>query len=248
MRFLAAILVGSLFLAPAASAAPIATGVILTIEVVGLPAVSIAGATTVSVTGSTVSIPAGAVSLTAPLVVPVTGFTGIQSLSASSLGNLSGTFSLGGVTNQLPGEVCPTGPFFGGCTVGGGVGGAMGLTGVLDIVIVPSAVTFPLDLATLGVGLGGTAMAPFSVNAAGWTTRTGRIGTGSATSSRVGQGGGPLQLVTPTYVMGGGNLLPLFATLTLTNVTLPVPEPGGLLMLAAGCVGFFCWLAGRGRG
>ena len=235
-----------LFIGGAAQAAPVPTGIILGVSIQGLAPITLAGVTTVSVTGSTLSIGAGAITLPAPLVVPVTGTTAINSLTAVKLSNLAGTFSAGGVTAQAPGELCGGGPAAGtACNVGGGVGGTMGLTGTIAVHVIPNIVVIPVNLNAALLGQGGATNQPFTFDAAAWTTRTGLVNTGNNTVGLTGSVG-PLTLVTPTFVLALGNLLPIFGTLTLTNSGGPLPEPGGLVLILAGIAGI-ALLRGRRR-
>lgn len=129
-----------LALAAPAAAAPISTGATLELQVMvpGRPIVSISGAGQVDVTGSTLTVPAGLVALSDSIIVPVTASTALQSVSITKLSNLSGSFSIGGVTAQAPGEVCSGGPALGeACNAGGGIGGGMGLTGTIRLDIIP---------------------------------------------------------------------------------------------------------------
>lgn len=238
MRKLFAIMAaGSLLVSGAATAAPVPTGIILGVSIQGLAPITLAGTTTVSVTGSTVTIGAGAITLPAPLVVPVTGTTAINSLTAKVLSNLAGTFSAGGVTAQGAGELCGAGPGAGqACNVGGGVGGIMGLTGAIAVHVIPNIVVIPVNLNAALLGQGNPTSQPFTFDAALWTTGTGLVNTGN---NIVGVTGSlsPLTLVTPTFVLAIGNLLPIFATLTFTNTGGPLPEPGALLLIGTGVVG-----------
>jgi len=228
-----------------ASAAPIDTSATLEIQlgIQGVGPVTVSNSGTVDRIGSTVTVPAGLISLTAPIAVPVTGTTSIQSITATQVGNLAGTFSVGGVTNQAPGELCPTGGPVprSACNDGGGIGGALGLTGALNIVVTPG-VTVPLSLALIGEG--GSRTTPSSLDAALWSTGIGRVAlttttttpggtvTNTVTATAAGAGA-PLTVVTPAFVrLQTAREIPLFGTLTLSDVS--VPEPDTLLLLASG--------------
>ncbi len=237
MRF--ALLLGLLTVpfgfAPAARAAPVLANLVLELQSPGFLPVSLSGVATISVTGTTVVLPGSAF----PQVLPTVSFPVTRpALTASSgVAFQGGTFSLGGLTGQAAGEACPPGPRQA-CNVGGGIGGLLGLSGGLNVHLIPGVVVLPLDLDAMRVGQGGFAgTAPTSAyDAAGWTTRTGLVNTGTATLSQVASSPAPgfaLQLVSPTYVGFLGNTLPIFATLTISGTVLPVPEAAPLALLGA---------------
>ena len=246
MRKLFAILaaVSVLAVGAPAQAALVATNAILSVAIQGLAPLSIAGTGFVDVTGSTVTVPAGLVTLTGALIVPVTGVTSVVSLSVPALSHLSGVFSRGGVPLS---EKCPLGgpvapgsaipPIGQACNnpVGHG-GGIMALTGTINVNILPGIVVIPVNLTAALIGQGGSTNAPFSIDAAVWTTGTGLVNTGINISGLVG-GNAPFTLVTPTFVSAIGNLLPIFAVMTLTNISHNIPEPGSILLIGSGIAG-----------
>ncbi len=248
MRKLFAIL-GVLALAGPAHAGLVAGPINLTVAIQGLAPITINSSGTVSVTNHTIIIAAGAVGLPAPVVIPVTATSAINSITATQISNQSGTFSLGGITNQLPSEICPTAiPANSACNAGGNIGGVMGLSGIINVHVIPNVVVIPVNLNDARLGQGGFTPAPFTFDAAGWTVgqafvNSGNIvtTTGVYTSSVTG-----VTLVTPVFVSALGNLLPLFASLELVNVHISsVPEPGSLLLIGAGVAGLA--LLGRRR-
>lgn len=242
MRSIRPILLGLLLSAHGvALAAPVTTNVELGIRIEGLDSITTLQVTftnqVVDVTDGTVTLPAATLTGLG-LVVPVTVTTSLDNLNVNTLGIEGGTFSLGGITNQEPVEVCGSTVWIGyACNVGGGIGGIMHLTGTVDVSIVPMFVVIPLNLKQLQVGRGFGTNTPFTFEAAGWTTRTGLVNTGDATRSTVGFGGGPLVLVSPTYLDALGFLLPIFTTLVITNTSVAVPEAGTLGLLLAGVAG-----------
>jgi len=240
MRKLFAVMaVAALFVTTTAQAAPVVRTVnaSMSVAIQGLSAINVTGtgAVTVDTVAGTISIPAGLVSLTAKVVIPVTATSAIASLTAKVISNQAGTLAVGGATAQLPNEVCPSGTPA--CVVGGNVGGAMGLTGAVNVVIIPMTLGIGVDLNAALVGQGGSTNTPFTFDAAAWTNGTGVVTTANGTNVLFGAGsigGSSVTFVTPTFVSALGNLLPLFTTLTLD---FGVPEPGTLLLLGAGVAG-----------
>lgn len=230
----------------AAQAAPWNVQATLEISIApSLPAVTATGVGQVDLTAGTLSVPASLVTLSSA-TFPVTATTAIDSVQVSGLGNGAGTFSIGGVTVNAPSEICATPPASEACVSGGGLGGLMSLTGVVNVVVIPGLVVIPIDLNALGVGQGGAFTTGFYADAAPWTTGTGRMGfvttSGTTTVFSVGSNGaGSLTLVTPTFVSACGNLLPVMTRFTLTSI----PEPAALALLAAGALAL--WPLRRAR-
>jgi hypothetical protein len=275
-----AALVVALALAGAASAAPVprTADLTLTVTIQNLPGIVITatGATVmVDSTAGTLAIPSGQVVQTGTITIPGTGGTGITiaSFKAVSIGNLSGLFSLGGGAVTTPTTELPcatTVPNGIACVTAGGanLGGQMGLTGTLFVVVVPNLFTVPLSLAAGGIGVGGFARVPntlggFQFDAAPWTQGVGKFAfittstyitttiTNSWTTvaSTTGAGGtvhtppsGAITLVSPTYLAGGfvgWQLTPVVSKLEIHFV----PEPSTAVLLATGLAG----LAAAGR-
>jgi len=242
MRKLFAILAaGALLVSGTAQAVPVATGsASLSVAIQGLAPITLVGpGGLVDVTGTTVTVPAGIVSQVGSLTIAVTATSAVNSLVAVGITNLSGTFSLGGVTGQAAGEVCGAGPANGtACNVGGGIGGVMALGGVINVHVIPNVVVIPVSLTGALIGQGGSTSAPFTINAAAWTTGTGLVNANGVVGGLAGSNS-PLTLVTPTFVLALGNLLPIFSIFTMNDVSLVgvVPEPGSMLLIGAGIAG-----------
>jgi len=220
------------------AAAPIAVSASLRIEIGGLAPVYATGSGIIDVSGGVYTIPAGLVSL-GNATIPVTASTAVNSLIASGIANLSATFAPGGVTSQVPGEVCLVPAVGRACVAGGGIGGVMPVTGLIGIHVIPHIVVIPVDVGAFALGEGGSTNAPFTFDGAPWTTGVARVGLGgfptvftTATTGSV--AGGSLTLVSAAFVAACGNLLPITASFTLTPL---VPEPGALALIAIGAAG-----------
>ena len=215
----------------------------------GLGPIGFGGTTTVTVdfAAETIGIGAGALSLAAPLVVPITGTTAVASVTAAAISNQAGSFSVGG--GNLPGEACPPAPDSA-CVAGTGLGGTMGFVGSLRVHVVTDAVVIPLDLDLAGIGQGGSIATPFVIDAAPWTTRTAAIRFSSTQGDQIGSTvGAPLTsqgfaLVTPAYVQALGFLVP--SSVTLSVGFHAVPEPAALVSMAMGLLGL-AWLGSTRR-
>lgn len=238
-----------LALAASAHAAPMTGHATFTVDL-GFGPLSASGSGTVDVSGGVVTVPAGLVTVPGSLVVPVTSTTTFQSVSLSGFSNLAGTFALGGVASQAPGEICPPGGpvanASGGaaCNVGGGLGGPMGVLGVIHLTVLPTVVV-PIDLGALGLGAGGSTNVPFIVDAAAWTTGTAALNTGVGTRTAGGAAtASGFQLVTPFFFAACGSVLPVFASFTITGLT-SVPEPALLASLWLGLLAVVVWTRKR---
>jgi len=253
--------VGALALATsAASAAPVATGAAIRVDLGALGSFSVPGGGNVDLlgtgdinggglTGNQVVIPEGLVSLPSTItIVPNSTLVNSVVLNAG-IRNLAGTVSLGGITAQAAGEVCASPGMNEACVSGGGVGGILPLAGQVTANI--GGILAPVNLQDLNIGAGGSINAGlFTGDAAPFTTGTGLAATANNMAVTSTQGSGnPLTLVTPVFlgVPLFGTALALFAQFELTNLTVgAVPEPGTLLLLASGVAGLA--LAGRRRG
>lgn len=230
MRNLLALLgVLAVFLAGEARASAVAFQGTLSVSIAGLPPISISGSGTANVsggsgsgTGTGFTLPGGtfatvlSVPVTAPTAFPIAGVK-------ASLSNGAGSFD----------------------TPGGGV---MGLSGSTDICLFSACDTATQFLSipftvggTRGVGIGGapivvTGLLNLTLQGAPWTTGRATIMTPGGTLAATGfVGPDSVRLVTPIVVntgIGASPILPAFGTLTLQFV----PEPGTLLLTAAGLV------------
>ena len=241
---------GSLLVGGTAQAVPVFTTATLSLSISGLAPITIPGGGTISIVGSTTFVPVGLIALGATLIIPVTATTAIAQLKVTSLLNGAGTFRAGGAFSQAaPPETCPTGAAMA-CVTGGGVGGTMSLIGTINVSVIPNVLVIQVPLGAALIGLGGSTNVPFTFDGAPWTTGVGQVNTGANTATLTGTNsnlsGGPMTLVTPTFVLAIGNLLPIFTTLTLgQGAHAPVPEPGSLLLIGAGVAGLA--LLGRRR-
>lgn len=220
-----------------AHAVPVPTGSILGIAIQGLAPLTTSGpGGVVDVTGTTITVPAGILTLGASITIPVTGVTAVNSLVITKLSNLSATFSIGGVTAHSPAEVCPSGgPAAGSaCNTGGGLGGAMAITGTVFVHIVPNVVVIPVNLNAARIGQGGVGAGAFTTEAGLWSTGAGVVNTGNALVATTGTAQ-PITLVSPTYISALGNVLPILAFFSLSSLF--VPESGSLLLLLTGLGG-----------
>jgi hypothetical protein len=236
-------LLATLFLATPASAAPMSGTATFSITIgsgpYAFPALTVGAPGLIDITAGVVSLPAGLVTQTGGLLIPVTSSSAVDSVSLVGFANLSGLFSVGGVTAQAPGEVCPGGMAASevACNVGGAVGGIMGLTGTINVNVIPNIVVIPIKLSDTHIGEGGAFNAPFSFDAAAWTTGTGLLNTGVNTAAISGFGtSSGFQLVSPLFVAACGNLLPIFTTFSITGLT-AVPEPAIWISVWLGLAG-----------
>jgi len=252
MRKLLGIMVaGALALtATSATAAPVNGDITLSVSIEGLAPVTVTQAGAVDVTGTTISIANNAVVLGTTLTIPVTGATAIQSIQAKGIGNQSATFSMSGISNQLSDELCTgAGPGVACNSGGSNIGGAMGINGIVIVQVIPGVLEIPvaLDPSVAGIGVGKETNSPFTFDNAGFTTGSAFVRTNNAAAGNqqvTVSGGvtanGRLSLVTPTFLSAVGNVLPVTTTLTV-----PIPEPGTLLLLGSGVAGLA--LVGRRR-
>lgn len=229
----------SIVFAGTATAAPIGMTGTLTIDF-GLAAITLSGSGTVDSTGGSLSVPAGFFLQAGPVIVPVTAVTAVASLSAAGISNLSGTFASGGVTSQIPSEVCSSPGPSEACVSGGGIGGQLALAGTINIVIIPNVVVFPIGLGDSLIGVGGATNSPFSFDGAPWTTQ--QVFWSPANTATGSNSGGSLSLVAATFIIACGNTAPAVATITLTSL---VPEPENLLLIALGVTGIVATMRGR---
>lgn len=188
-KLLMILLASGLVLAGTANAAPVvrSADITLSVGIQNLPAVVVTttGTTvTVDTVAGTLRILAGAV-LQGPtsIVIPVTATSAIASVIGTGIGNLTGTFSIGGATAQLvAGEaLCPaTVPASIGCVVGGGLGGNMSLQGTM-VAAINALVKVPVQLSAAPIGAGGglvtvPPVTGFQFEGAPWTQGVGKVG------------------------------------------------------------------------
>ncbi|MGH0037060.1 MAG: PEP-CTERM sorting domain-containing protein [Myxococcota bacterium] len=202
-------------------------------------------------TAGSITLAAGALALTTTALLPVTGNTSVASLTANNLANASGRFSIGGAAGLVGEPACP--PSQGrACVAQSGLGGEMGLAGTVFLHIVPDIVVISLDLAAMGLGLGGplsSAGVGFSmlVDGAPWTIGAASVAAQGVTPTVLattagGISGSTLSLVSPAYIQNAFvvGLTPIFSRLEIEftdGLGVPgfasdmVPEPSTQLLL-----------------
>jgi hypothetical protein len=195
--------------------------------------------------GEPLTIAAGAIGQTTPVVVPVTTTTALASISFQSVVN-----QVGFATQTLSGAASfYCGPSAADACLGIGPQLSMGLSGALNLALVPNVIQSPVDLAAAGVGVGGAVtgtalMLPLRIQAAPWVAGSAFVATGGGGStSWSGTATGEqtnfdatitwskvssIMFVSPTYVELGDTVVPLFFTLGITFV----PEPTSAVLLA----------------
>ncbi len=165
-----------------------------------------------------ISLAAGALQQTTPLVLPLSATTAVQSLTAKSISNAAGTFSLAGAAGQPGEDPCPAAGAGVACVSQLGFGGTMLLQGSLNYQLIPGFITIPVPFPTLGVGRGGAGTAaPVTADAAPFTVRTAQALTASgAAFARSGTvSASTFRLVSPTYVDLIGIEIAVFTTLEI---------------------------------
>ncbi len=246
---LAAWALGLLLTASAASAAPVArvADLTLTADFDGFATIVVSAqdvAITVDDQTGAVSLPAGALQLQSPVVVPVTATTAVAQVTAQTVTNQAGAFSVGGAQGLANEPNCPNTASGQACVDGAGLGGPMGLTGSVNIHVVPNALVIPVDLNLARVGQGGTAVTGvLGFDAAPWSVGRGEIRlfstplSASVTIAQTGsQTASMITLVSPTFVQAFGNLLPVQTTLQIALEPLP-PDPGPTPVPVVGAAG-----------
>jgi len=257
-----ALAVGALVLAGAtASAAPVSTTAILTVDLGALGAFSVTGAGSVSLVGSGGNIAGGDVTDATRILVP----SGLVALDTAitihldpndttlvtkivlntGVGQGAGTF----VSNFDPGDqACPQGDA---CVVGGGKGGVMPLTGEITpfVDLGGGGVGAPVDLGNLNIGAGGMftdqllGILPITGSGAPWTTGSAQVVSNpeaGLVATANGSGADPIRFVSPTFLNAVGNAVPIVTRFSLRGISMgtgAVPEPGTLLLLGSGIAG-----------
>jgi hypothetical protein len=216
-------------MAAAANAAPVArpANLSLRLEIRGLPAITLSatGATvTVDETGGLggmgqIALAAQAITLATPVLIAVTSTTSINSLTATTIDNLSGAFSIGGAGTNIPTTELPCPPPGSGvaCVRQTGVGGVMGLSGTVNIWAGPVAVPVKLTFIQLGQG-GNVAAPPLRFDAAPWTLNTGEVA--FVTTSTY---------TTPQFFHTPGSSTFLVGTTTVTNTFTAIASQMGTI-------------------
>jgi outer membrane protein assembly factor BamB len=203
------------------------------------------GVADLDVDQGTLALPAGLLSVDG-LVIPAGSLLGAATQLTLTAQNAAGTFAIGGaLAGRCPGPLAGRGA----CVYGRGFGGALALSGALQVA--PLGLQVPLGV----VGGGGIATAgggALRLQGAPWTTGTAAISTTGPSAAlytamgQAGQAPAPaLQLVTPVYIAGElpGQPLPVFLRLTVR----PIPEPGTLWLLSAGLVALGLGVRRRSR-